>query len=554
MLDKIIGTGLTFDDVLLVPAKSSVIPSEINIATRLTKEIELNIPIVSAAMDTVTEAELAITLARQGGIGIIHKNMTPEAQAGQVDMVKRSEGIIVTNPITLGPENSVKDALVVMKKYKISGVPIIQKGILVGMLTSRDLRFVNEETLPIKDVMTSEGLVTAREGVKMEEAQRLLNQHRVEKLPVVDAKMRLKGLLTFKDIKKGMDFPCACKDSEGRLRAGAAVGVGNEAMKRVDLLVESNVDVVVIDTAHGHSKNVIDMLVKVKTRHGNLQVMAGNIATAKAAEDLNKATSAVSYAVQKLEERLDIALFQRQGRRSVLTPAGQLLLAEGRAILQTTVRLANKAKEVSTGWEPRISIAVESLQSYPVFFGVLREFLEEHSTIEIDICECVLNGGWEALEVGRVDLIVGSPGPVPLQKGYRAMPMTRVDLVPVIASRHVQADLVGNHDALRAALPKLRRIVTHDTSSVDIKRSEGLSSDGQKFYVQNADQKVEAILAGIGIGHLPRHRIQRHLDSGTLIRLDLEQNDTIENYLAWKISNKGKGLRALSQRLAAVPW
>lgn len=288
MLDKIIGTGLTFDDVLLVPAKSSVIPSDIDITTRLTKEIELKIPIVSAAMDTVTEAELAIALARQGGIGIIHKNMSPEMQAGQVDMVKRSEGIIVTNPITLSPDNTVKDARVVMKRYRISGVPVIQKGILVGMLTSRDLRFVDDETLPIQDVMTSEGLVTASEGVKMQEAQKILNQHRVEKLPVVDAKMRLKGLITFKDIKKGMDFPNACKDGEGRLRAGAAVGVGAGAMKRVDMLVESNVDVIVIDTAHGHSKNVIDMLVKVKTRHGNVQVIAGNIATAKAATDLIK--------------------------------------------------------------------------------------------------------------------------------------------------------------------------------------------------------------------------------------------------------------------------
>ncbi|MBI4720554.1 MAG: IMP dehydrogenase [Chitinivibrionia bacterium] len=285
---KIIGTGITFDDVLLVPAKSSVLPSEIDIRTRLTKEIELKIPVVSAAMDTVTEAELAIALAREGGIGIIHKNMSPEAQAGQVDMVKRSEGVIVANPITLKPETIVKDAKAVMKQYKISGVPITQNGVLVGMLTSRDLRFVEADTMLVKDVMTSEGLITAREGIKMEEAQRLFHEHRIEKLPVVDADMRLRGLITFKDIKKGLDFPNACKDSEGRLRAGAAVGVGKESMKRVDLLVDGNVDVVIIDTAHGHSKNVIDMLVKVKTRHGKLQVIAGNIATAKAAAELIK--------------------------------------------------------------------------------------------------------------------------------------------------------------------------------------------------------------------------------------------------------------------------
>ncbi len=273
---------------------------------------------------------------------------------------------------------------------------------------------------------------------------------------------------------------------------------------------------------------------------------------AKAAEELNKATSAVSYAVQKLEEKLSIALFQRQGRRSVLTPAGRLVLEEGRKILQTTARLADKAKEVAKGWEPRISIAVESLQSYPVFFGTLHEFLKEHPTIEIDICECVLNGGWEALEQGRVDLVIGSPGPVPLQKGYRAIPMAGADLVPVIASHHVQADRVSNHDTLKAALPKLRRIVTHDTSFVDIKRSEGLSNDGHKLYVQNIDQKVEAILAGIGIGHLPRQRIQRHLNSGALIPLDLGKVDSHENFLAWKITNKGKGLQALTQRLAAI--
>lgn len=275
---------------------------------------------------------------------------------------------------------------------------------------------------------------------------------------------------------------------------------------------------------------------------------------AKAAEELNKATSAVSYAVQKLEEQLDIALFQRHGRRSVLTPAGRLMLAEGREILQITARLANKAKEVATGWEPRISIAVESHQSYSVFFGVLQEFLQEYSTIEIDVCESVLNGGWEALEQGRVDLIVGSPGPVPLQKGYRALPLTRGDLLPVIASHHPLAGLADNPEAFEAVLPKVRRVITHDTSMVDVARSEGLSSDGQMFFVQNIDQKLEAIQAGIGIGSMPLHRIQRHLNNGELIQLDLGDVTGPENFLAWKISNKGKGLQELAQRLSAVSW
>jgi DNA-binding transcriptional LysR family regulator len=275
---------------------------------------------------------------------------------------------------------------------------------------------------------------------------------------------------------------------------------------------------------------------------------------AKAAEELNKATSAVSYGVQKLEEQLNIPLFQRQGRRSVLTPAGQLVLAEGRKILSATVQLASTAKEVATGWEPRIRVAVESTQSYPVFFEVLADFLVEHTNVEIDLCECVLNGGWEALEQGRVELIVGAPGPVPLQKGYRAIPLGPSELVPVIAAHHEQAANVNNQDALAATLPQLRRIITHDTSRVEITRSEGLSSGSQKFYVQNIDQKVEAVLAGIGIGHLPRKRIQHHLNSGALTELNVGVATDHGNFLAWKISNKGKGLQALSQLLAAAEW
>tara|TARA_R110002111_G_scaffold76736_12_gene121471 strand:+ start:303 stop:1202 length:900 start_codon:yes stop_codon:yes gene_type:complete len=275
---------------------------------------------------------------------------------------------------------------------------------------------------------------------------------------------------------------------------------------------------------------------------------------AKAAEELNKATSAVSYTIQKLEEQLDIPLFQRQGRRSVLTPAGRLMLTEGREILQTAARLTNKAKEVATGWEPRINIAVESIHSYAIFFDILHDFLSAHPTIEIDTRESVLNGGWEALEQGQVDLIVGSPGPIPLQKGYRAIPMARVDLVPVISSQHPQSSLADNNDAFNAIASKIRRVITHDTSLMEVARSEGFSNDGKVFYVQNIDQKVEAILAGIGIGHLPRHRIHKQLSSGELIPLDLGQEATHEHFIAWKSSNKGKGLQALTQRLAAARW
>lgn len=285
-MEKIISQGITFDDVLLVPARSSVQPSDVRTSTLLTKKIRLNIPIVSAAMDTVTEAELAIALAREGGIGIVHKNMSPEAQAGHVDRVKRSESVMIKNPITLEPDQRIEEALTVMKNYKISGLPITKDGVLVGMLTSRDLRFVDDLSKPIRDIMTSDNLATVPEGTTMESAKKVFHERRVEKLPVVDSKNRVKGLITFKDIKKMMDFPIACKDENGRLRVGAAVGVGNDALRRVELLVEAGADVVVIDTAHGHSQNVIDTLVEVKTRHRKLQVIAGNIATARAASDL----------------------------------------------------------------------------------------------------------------------------------------------------------------------------------------------------------------------------------------------------------------------------
>lgn len=272
---------------------------------------------------------------------------------------------------------------------------------------------------------------------------------------------------------------------------------------------------------------------------------------AKAAQELNKATSAVSYAVQKMEEQLDIALFQRQGRRSVLTPAGQLVLEQGRLILQASTRLARKAKEVATGWETRIRIALESIAPSHHFFEVVTAFLEEFPSIEIDVRECVLNGGWEALESDSVDLLCGAPGPVPRQKGFRAVRLGANDLLPVISARHAQAAIAADRDAVNKALPNLRRVVTHDTSLVDISRSEGLSMDGRMLYVQNIDQKMQAVLCGAGVGNLPITRIQPYLDSGELLQLNVDTTAQHGSFLAWKISNKGKGLQALTRMLSA---
>jgi DNA-binding transcriptional LysR family regulator len=270
---------------------------------------------------------------------------------------------------------------------------------------------------------------------------------------------------------------------------------------------------------------------------------------ARAAEELGKATSALSYGVQKLEEQLDVALFRRQGRRSVLTPAGRLVLEEGRRILAATSQLADRAREVATGWEPRLRIAVESLQPYPELFPVLAEFLALHPGIELDISECVLNGGWEALEQERVEVIVGAPGPVPRQMGYRAVPMASGDLVPVIGAGHPQAALAAEPIALRTALPQLRRVVTHDTSTAGIVRTAGLGDSGARLYVQNMDQKVQAILAGLGIGHLPRHRIEDYLATGVLLELELGEKNNDRNFIAWKISSRGRGLNILTAML-----
>jgi IMP dehydrogenase len=282
--------ALTFDDVLLEPAHSNVVPREVSLATQLTKNITLNIPLVSAAMDTVTEANLAIALAEQGGIGIIHKNMSPESQADHVKKVKRFESGVVNDPITINPNMSVDEVIQITRKHKISGLPVIDNNKVVGIVTNRDLRFEDNLNQPVKNVMTPrERLVTVAEGANKDEIMRLLHQHRLERLLVIDKDDHLRGLITVKDIQKSSDHPFACKDSDERLRVGAAVGTGEDTEKRVELLVSAGVDLIVVDTAHGHSKGVLDSVKKIKFDYPDLQVVGGNIATAEAALDLVKA-------------------------------------------------------------------------------------------------------------------------------------------------------------------------------------------------------------------------------------------------------------------------
>ncbi len=285
-MGKIAKEGLTFDDVLLIPQYSEVLPYQVDLSTKLCDKITLNIPLLSASMDTVTECELAIAMAREGGIGIIHKNMTIEQQAEQVDKVKRSENGVITNPFPLGPNNTLEDANNLMRRFKISGVPVTVDGRLVGIITNRDLRFETDMTKLIGDCMTKENLVTAPVGTTLEQAQKILAERRIEKLPLVDKKGNLKGLITIKDIEKAIKYPHSAKDSSGRLLAGAAVGVTADIMDRVSALVDSKVDLVVIDTAHGHSKGVLDCVAKVKAKFGDLPIVAGNVATAEAAKAL----------------------------------------------------------------------------------------------------------------------------------------------------------------------------------------------------------------------------------------------------------------------------
>ncbi|UCF89108.1 MAG: IMP dehydrogenase [bacterium] len=282
--------GLTFDDILLLPARSEVLPSEVNLETILTRHISLGIPLLSAAMDTVTEAQTAIAMAQEGGIGILHKNMTPERQAIEVDKVKKSESGMIVDPITMDPDRTVSDALEVMAKYRISGVPITEggkkEGRLVGILTNRDLRFETRLQRPIREVMTSKNLVTVRPGISLEDAKAKLHEHRIEKLLVVDENYNLTGLITIKDIEKSRKYPNACKDNMGRLRVGAAVGVGQDLQTRAPGLIEAGVDVLAIDTAHGHSLGVIEGVRELKRSFPTMEVIAGNVATGTAAKEL----------------------------------------------------------------------------------------------------------------------------------------------------------------------------------------------------------------------------------------------------------------------------
>jgi IMP dehydrogenase len=287
---KIIGFAYTFDDVLLVPARSEVLPRDVDVSTKLTRNIKLNIPLISSAMDTVTESRMAIAIAREGGIGIIHKNMPIEKQVSEVDKVKRSESGMIMNPITLTPERKVYEALELMSRYKISGIPVVDSnGKLIGILTNRDLRFEPKLDARISDYMTNSNLITAPVGTTLEEAEKILQTYKIEKLPVIDKNGVLRGLITFKDIQKKKKYPNACKDELGRLRVGAAVGVSGDSIERVEELKNAGVDVIVIDTAHGHSKGVMEILRKIKRRFPELDVIAGNVATADGTRDLIKA-------------------------------------------------------------------------------------------------------------------------------------------------------------------------------------------------------------------------------------------------------------------------
>lgn len=289
-MPMLIREGLTFDDVLLVPQRSSVVPADVDITTRLTAKLTLRIPMLSAAMDTVTETNLAIAMAREGGMGIIHKNMSIREQADQVDRVKRSEHGVITDPFSLSPDHTIAEADKLMAHYKISGVPItLEDGRLVGILTNRDLRFETDYSRKISEVMTSEGLITGPMGTTLEQAQEILRQHKIEKLPLVDENGILKGLITIKDIEKCIQYPNSAKDANGRLLVGAAVGVARDTMERVDALCQAKVDAIAIDTAHGHSEGVLSMVRKVKERHPEVDVIAGNVATAEAVAALAEA-------------------------------------------------------------------------------------------------------------------------------------------------------------------------------------------------------------------------------------------------------------------------
>jgi IMP dehydrogenase len=298
MLEKEPRLGLTYDDVVLVPSKSAILPSEVDVRTHLTRNIQINIPIISSAMDTVTESRLAIAMAREGGVGIIHRVLTPADQAAEVDRVKKSESGMILDPVTISPDQTIRDAHELMAKYRISGIPVTKNKKLVGILTNRDLRFETRLDLKVSQVMKRDKLITAPEGTSLEKAREILHEHRIEKLPVVNKQGELKGLITIKDIEKRIKYPNACKDAHGRLRVGAAVGVGGDTEERLALLKKAGVDLIVVDTAHGHAQAVVDTVKMIKKQHPTVELVAGNIATAEAAKDLlNAGVDAVKVGV-----------------------------------------------------------------------------------------------------------------------------------------------------------------------------------------------------------------------------------------------------------------
>jgi IMP dehydrogenase len=298
MLEKEPRLGLTYDDVVLVPSKSAILPSEVDVRTHLTRNIQINIPIISSAMDTVTESRLAIAMAREGGVGIIHRVLTPADQAAEVDRVKKSESGMILDPVTISPDQTIRDAHELMAKYRISGIPVTKNKKLVGILTNRDLRFETRLDLKVSQVMKRDKLITAPEGTSLEKAREILHEHRIEKLPVVNKQGELKGLITIKDIEKRIKYPNACKDAHGRLRVGAAVGVGGDTEERLALLRKAGVDLIVVDTAHGHAQAVVDTVKMIKKQHPTVELVAGNIATAEAAKELlNAGVDAVKVGV-----------------------------------------------------------------------------------------------------------------------------------------------------------------------------------------------------------------------------------------------------------------
>jgi len=298
MLEKEPRLGLTFDDVVLVPSKSAVLPSEVDVRTHLTRNIQINIPIISSAMDTVTESRLAIAMAREGGVGIIHRVLAPADQAAEVDRVKKSESGMILDPVTISPDQTIRDAHQLMAKYRISGIPVTKNKKLVGILTNRDLRFETRLELKVSQVMKRDKLITAPEGTSLEKAREILHEHRIEKLPVVNKQGELKGLITIKDIEKRIKYPNACKDAHGRLRVGAAVGVGADTEERLAHLKKAGIDLIVVDTAHGHAQAVVDTVKMIKKQHPTVELVAGNIATAEAAKDLlNAGVDAVKVGV-----------------------------------------------------------------------------------------------------------------------------------------------------------------------------------------------------------------------------------------------------------------